>query len=392
MKRFIIDRTFVSTVFALMFFALVPARGQNPGNQPDRTIEAATRTQVIQGTLRRLNESYVFPDIAKKIEADILARYRRGEYDQIVSAQTFAQKLTAHLQAVSRDKHLNIRYSYEPLPPPPPAGPPSNEEWERMRRLWSAANHQFKKVERLDGNIGYLRLDGFSDPEHGMETVAAALNFITDTNALIIDLRFNGGGSPHMVALLASYFFGPEPVHLSDTYWRPADRIEEFWTRREVLGKRYGDKDVYILTSHLTFSAGEEFAYDLQALQRAKTIGEATGGGAHPGGVARLHDHFSLFVPSGRSINPITKTNWEGVGVKPDVEAQAEIAPKLAHLIALKQALKKYRRELLTPEKEEMRRTIAALKRELRDMRKEHPQKFSPETLKMILEENHEEN
>jgi len=102
------------------------------------------------------------------------------------------------------------------------------------------------------------------------------------------------------------------------------------------------DKDLYILTSGRTFSAPEAFAYDMQALKRATIVGEMTGGGAHGTTMHRLADHFSASIPFSRSINPVTKTDWEGVGVKPDVVVPADQALLTAHLMALKKATKKY--------------------------------------------------
>ena len=161
------------------------------------------------------------------------------------------------------------------------------------------------------------------------------MNFVANTDALIFDLRQNGGGDPVMVALICSYLFGDKPVHLNDLYWRKGDHTDEFWTKPNVAGKRYGDKDIYILTSSRTFSGAEEFSYNLKNLKRATIVGETTGGGAHPGGTVRLHEHFGVFVPIGRAISPITKTNWEGTGVEPDVKVSKEQALKTAYLMAL---------------------------------------------------------
>src|ERR1044072_6494109 len=307
--------------------------------QPDLTIDAATRTQVIDGILKRLNDSYVFPDVAKKMEQSIRERAGKKEYDQITSAKAFATKLTDDLQAVSHDKHLRVRYSNQVIPERGPRREPAAEEREQRKRDLTWMNHGYGKVERLPGNIGYLEFFNFADEELGADTVAAAMNFINGTDALIIDMRRNGGGNPAMVALVCSYLFGPEPVHLNDLYWREGNRTDEFWTRKEVAGKRYVNKDVYVLTSKRTFSGAEEFTYNLKNLKRATIIGETTGGGAHPGGGFRITEHFGMFVPTGRAISPITKTNWEGTGVTPDVAVPADQALVVARLMALKKSL-----------------------------------------------------
>lgn len=307
--------------------------------QPDLTIDAATRTQVIDAILKRLNDSYVFPDIAKKMELSIRERITKKEYDQITSAKQFATTLTNDLQAVSHDKHLRVRYSNEAIPERGPQREPTAEEREQRRRDLTYMNHGFAKVERLRGNIGYLEFLNFMDEELGADTVAAAMNFVNGTDALIIDMRNNGGGNPAMVALVCSYLFGPEPVHLNDLYWREGNRTDEFWTRKDLSGKRYLNKDVYVLTSNRTFSGAEEFTYNLKNLKRATIIGETTGGGAHPGGFFRVNEHFGMFVPTGRAISPITKTNWEGTGVTPDISVPADQALLVARLMALKKSL-----------------------------------------------------
>jgi hypothetical protein len=331
------------TLLTLTLLSAVLAAGtadalarQEPTDPPDMTVDAAARREVIDALFKRLNASYVFPETAAKMEQDVRERARRGEYEQITSAQEFARKLTSDLQSVSRDKHLRVRYSHRPLPENGGRREPSAEEREQFRRDMARMNYGFEKVERLPGNIGYVDFRGFMAPELGRDTVASVFSFLANTDALIIDLRRNGGGSPEMVALISSYLFGPDPVHLNSLYWREGDRTEEFWTLKEVAGRRYGNKDVYVLTSNYTFSAAEEFTYNLKSLKRATIVGETTGGGAHPGGMHRLHPHFGVFIPSGRAINPVTRTNWEGTGVEPDVKVPADRALKAAHLSAVK--------------------------------------------------------
>jgi hypothetical protein len=337
MKKMMTGAARALVILAAILLGTGPGFAQGQPQQQDRTVDAATRTEVIEGVLKRLNDFYVFPEIARKMDAAIRERLGNKEYDQITSPITLAETLTSHLQAVSKDKHLRVVYSVEPLPADGQMREPSPEERERQRVFMSMNNFGFEKIERLPGNVGYLDLRGFYPAEFGGETVVAAMNFLANTDALIIDLRRNGGGSPAMVALISSYLFGPEPVHLNDLYWREGDSTHQWWTLPYVPGKRYGaKKDVYVLTSKRTFSAAEEFTYNLKNLKRATIVGETTGGGAHPGGSRRVNDHFFVWVPSGRAINPVSKTNWEGTGVKPDIEVPADHALKTAHLDALK--------------------------------------------------------
>jgi C-terminal processing protease CtpA/Prc len=305
--------------------------------------------------------------MAQKMEAAIRERVKNKEYDKVTSAAEFARTLTEHLQAVSHDKHLRVRYSAETIPVREERKEPSAEEKEGFRRFVTRVNHGFEKVERMRGNIGYVDFRGFFDPELGAETVAAAMTFVANTDALIIDLRQNGGGDPAMVALISSYLFGNDPVHLNDLYWREGNRTEQYWTKPNVPGKRFEGKDVYVLTSNRTFSGAEEFSYNLKNLKRATIVGETTGGGAHPGTGARLGEHFGMFIPTGRAINPITKTNWEGTGVKPDVEVSSELALKTAYIMALNKA-----RDKATDEgaKNDYKRLIEDAQKELDALKK----------------------
>ena len=319
-----------------------PAQMMVRNDQPDRSIDAKASRDVVEGILKELKAAYVFPETAAKMEADLRKRLDKNEYAEIKSAKKLAEILTEHLQAVSKDKHLRVFYSYEPLPErpkeqePKPARGKDDPMWERMRERGRSTNFGFEKVERLEGNVGYLDLRMFVPAEMGGETAAAAMNLLANTDALIIDVRKNGGGAPSMVALICSYLFGPEPVHLNDLYFRPEDSTHQWWTLPLVPGRRYEGKSVYVLTSKRTFSAAEEFAYNLKCLKRATIVGETTGGGAHPGGMQKVHEHFGIFVPSGRAINPITQTNWEGTGVAPDISVPAARALQTAHLSALR--------------------------------------------------------
>jgi len=338
----------IACVLLLSACVLMPARAQGPAprNQPDLPIDSKLAREVIEGIVKHLREAYVFPETAKKIEADLRGRLDRNEYADVKSARRLAEVLTEHLQAISKDRHLRVFYDTDPIlgaprKPGPDPGPGQRDDWrERLRAMGEAMNFGFEKVERLEGNVGYLDLRMFMPAELGGDTAAAAMNLLAHTDALIIDVRKNGGGDPSMVALVSSYLFGPEPVHLNDLYFRPEDSTHQWWTLPHVPGRRYEGKPVYVLASRRTFSAAEEFTYNLKSLKRATIVGETTGGGAHPGGIKRITEHFGMFVPSGRAINPITRTNWEGTGVTPDVPVAADRALATAHLAALKAIVK----------------------------------------------------
>jgi C-terminal processing protease CtpA/Prc len=309
-------------------------RAQQPPDGPDRTVDAPERTEVIEGALKHLDTAYIFADVAKKMRDAVAARVANHEYDGITSARALADTLTKHLQEVSKDKHLRVRYSSDPIPGR--RNEPTPEERARFIENARRTNHGFNKLERLQGNVGYLELFGFSGLPEAGTTAVAAMNFLSNADALIIDLRQNGGGSPDMIGLITSYLVD-DRVHLNDFYYRERDEMQQFWTWPYVEGRRFGQaKPVYVLTARRTFSAAEEFTYNLKHLKRATIVGEATGGGAHPGGPRRITDHFAVWVPSGRAINPVSKTNWEGTGVEPDIKVEAKLALKTAHLDAMK--------------------------------------------------------
>jgi C-terminal processing protease CtpA/Prc len=233
---------------------------------------------------------------------------------------------------------MRVRYSADVLPADMVADAPQTpDDLARMRRMVAETNAGFVKVERLDGNIGYIRLDFFMPGDDVARLIAAAMTLVAGTDALIVDVRENHGGDPATVALLVSYLYDEAAeVHINDIYSRTDDSTRQYWNVAGLPAPRYANKPVYVLSSHVTFSGGEEFCYDIQNLKRGKLIGETTGGGANPGGETRLADHFRLFVPTGRAINPVTKTNWEGVGVKPDVAVPAARALDTAYLDALR--------------------------------------------------------
>jgi retinol-binding protein 3 len=304
----------------------------------------ADREAVANKVLAALEKEYVFPEVAAKMTAEVRTRIASGAYKGL-HPDAFANLLTRDLQSVSKDKHLRVRWSERPdvvreLEGGPADPDPASESKQReQRRAMSAKrNFGFERVERLSGNIGYLDLRGFNHPEVAAPTANAAMAFLGNTDALIVDLRHNGGGTPEMVAHLSSFLFGKERVHLNDLYFRPNDTTEEYWTH-EVPGPSFEGKDVYVLTSSRTFSAAEEFTYNLKCLKRATIVGEVTGGGANPGGMQRIDEHFAVFVPRGRAINPITKTNWEGTGVEPDVAVKADQALDTARMIAIDKAI-----------------------------------------------------
>lgn len=305
----------------------------------DKSLDAAKREEIINAVLKRLNAQYVFPQTAKKMESMIREKAAEKQYDSITNPAAFAQKLTEDLQSVSRDKHLRVLF--DPRGFPNRENPRmTEEEFTEFREFAARQNFGFERVERLQGNVGYIDVRRFFFAEMSGDAIAAAMNFVANTDALIIDLRQHRGGEPETVVLFASYFFD-EATHFNDIYWREGDRTQQFWTSPHVAGTPYLNKPVFILTGKDTFSGAEGFAYGLKTLKRATVIGETTGGGAHPAPVFRLTDFFGMQIPIARAISPVTKTNWEGTGIEPDIKMPAATALKTAHTAAVREILRR---------------------------------------------------
>jgi len=294
-------------------------------------LDAAARERVIDGVVKNLTEYYVYPETAKKMKDAIGAHEKAGDYNAITDGDAFAGRLTDDLEAVSHDKHLRVNYS--PVKLPVEDHGPSAEDQARMRKQMEHDNCGFGKVEILPRNIGYVKFNMFAEADDCAPTVIAAMNFLAHVDAIIFDLRDNGGGDPRMVAFISTYLFD-KPTHLNDLYNRKEDSTTQYWTLPYVPGTLLAKQPAFVLTSHRTFSGAEEFTYNLKNLKRATIVGETTGGGAHPVSGHRIDDHFMIGVPFARAVNPITKTNWEGTGVDPDVSVKASDALDTAQKLA----------------------------------------------------------
>ena len=287
----------------------------------DFRIDAKTRRQVIDEAIAKLDSNYVFPDVATKMAQAVRDRQKRGEYDEVTNGIAFANLLTDHFRAVSRDGHLRVNFNAGGVPQR--QGEPDARARESYRQQLLRDNCGFRQAEKQPGNVGYLKFDFFADPEFCGEVATRMLTSLAGVDALIIDLRENGGGDPAMVAHISSYLFSKR-THLNDIWERPRNRTEEYWTNPALPGAKIGDSvPVFVLTANRTFSGAEEFSYNLKNLRRATIVGETTGGGAHPVNGHPIAGRFMIGVPFARAINPITKTNWEGTGVEPDVKVPA---------------------------------------------------------------------
>lgn len=303
-------------------------------------IDARTRASVVDSVTGAIDSIYVLGDEARRITAHLRARLAAGAFDSLADPVALAQRLEAEAQGVHRDGHFGI----VALPPAPAAAPgtsgPDPREAERRLRILRATNYGFAETRILPGNVGYLKFDGFTDtgdhPAAG-EAATAAMNFLASCDALIIDLRANGGGSPSMIRLLAGYLFA-ESTHLINWDIRAEKKTVQSWSADHVPGRRLPDVPVYVLTSENTFSAAEEFTFDLQHLKRATIVGDTTGGGGHTvAAVGFGFDGFRILarIPLGRAYDPKTGKGWDGIGVLPDVPVDAAQALTAAHAAAL---------------------------------------------------------
>lgn len=318
---------------SLLLLTVTGAIASTPPSAPKVEVDRAVRLEVIDTLVAKLNAHYVFPDKAKQVEVVLRQHQREGKYDGITDGKQLAKQLSDDIDGVVHDKHMSVHVGARPVPPddamPPP--PQTRAEWEKqvppavLERVL-ASNLGVEKVDHLSPKIGYLQISMFGPVFLVSDKFAAAMNELADTDGLIIDLRNNGGGGGGSVALLISYLVD-ERTRLSDTWERTTGVTRQYWTQDKLDGKRYGGKKpVLILAGPNTKSAAESFAYQMQALKRATVIGERTWGGANASRPYRLSEYFAAFIPSRRSISPITHTDWEGAGVIPDVAAKVDDA------------------------------------------------------------------
>ena len=323
--------------------------------------EQLSGREIVTRALALLRENYVFPEQAAQVADAIEARLAAGEYDDLDEI-ALTELVTSHLQELTGDRHLALRLGGGPPGPRPEPGrrPERGPGGKPGRKLGRLDNFGIRRVERLDGNVGYLDLRRMAVPANAGPAIAAAMELVAGTYALIIDMRHNGGGAPEGVVFWCSYLVGGEPTHLNDIFRADTGETRQFWALPYVPGTRYPeDHPVYVLTSARTFSGGEDLCYTLQALGRAEIVGETTGGGAHPTRGFPISAAVHIGIPFARSVNPVTGTNWQGTGVVPDVPAAAEQAFDVAYGRALRRVLE--RDDLFPPIADQAREALTEL-------------------------------
>jgi len=279
-----------------------------------------------------IQDFYIYPDVAKKTGEHLYKQYEAGYFDQCKDNESFATVLTASVQTVNKDKHMKIMSNASYI------APENTLEAKAAHRMgqinnYRSINHGFKELKMLEGNVAYLDLRMFAPMDRAKEMVDANMKLLSLSDAVIIDLTHNGGGDPSMVQYLCSYFFDKK-LHLNSLYYREGDRTQEYWTLEEVGGKKMVEIPLFIMIGEETFSGAEEFAYNMQTQKRATLIGQTSAGGANPGGTRGINEHLSVFIPTGKAINPITNTNWEGVGVQPEIQTKKEETFRQVQILA----------------------------------------------------------
>lgn len=307
-------------------------------------IDEKTKEEVVVSVASIMQEKYVYADIGEKMAKYLITQFEKGEYKSYTEVTSFCGKLTSDLRDINNDKHVFVFYSPEEalLVRAEKGILPKDEVKKINEQIYKAdmrQNFGFRKIEILDGNIGYLNISYFTDTDTLEESINGSMKFLSNTDAIIIDLRDNGGGS--LTPLLFSYFFPNEKIYLGGCVCRDKTRNENLWTLSNITGKRLPDVELYILTNSKTFSAAEDFSYTMQNLKRAVVVGETTKGGAHPVDVLIVKGDILTQIAICESFNPITKSNWEGTGVKPDIEVESENALKIAHMKAIEHTIEK---------------------------------------------------
>lgn len=338
-------KTYLKTMLLILFVTVQNTVAQDT----KRLLNAKEKNEVVSAIKTHLEVAYIDLNLSKKMIMELDKNLKSDTYKKITSPVEFAKILTEDLQSISKDLHLKVRFEPERIAQEKLAVSEEKrlEMEKRTAMQMTEINYGFTEVKILEGNIGYLNLSQFADIKYAEETATATMNFLSNTNAIIIDLRANGGGVPSMIQLLSSYFFDEKPVLLSDFYERATNTKTQLYTFENVKGKRSTNKPFYILTSKHTFSAAEAFTYTLKHLDKAIVVGEVTKGGANRTKRINLNDGFTISVPYIQSIHPVTKTNWEGKGVQPDIKTDEKDAFVYAYVDAIKKTLKRNKNTVL---------------------------------------------
>ena len=282
--------------------------------------------------------SYPDADLAARIAAALRTQAARGGFDGAETGDAFAARLLAAMRAVYDDRHFSVDFHPRGAPASEPpleqadAAAPSADAvaWGRF------VNGGVARAERLAGNIGYFSIRGMPEAAGGLERALAAISFLSETDALIVDLRDCGGGDPAMAAAYQSALTDGAALTYARIDWRSGAPSRRLQTPAIAAERVYApDKPLFVLIGPGAISACEELAFTLGERGRATLVGETSAGAANPGRYVKVGDRFSLFLPSGRYVSSFSGGNWEGAGVAPDLSTPVERALDAAHQLAL---------------------------------------------------------
>lgn len=307
------------------------------------------KRQIVQLISENLLETYIDLDFAKEMTSALKSNIKSNRYKSITNPNEFSKIVTQDLQKVSKDLHLKLSFEPKKIAQKKRVMPEEMKikRAQMMAMRMAEINYGFTEVKVLNGNIGYLNLRMFADIKYAKYAATAAMSFLNNTNAIIIDLRTNGGGVPSMMQLLSSYFTGAKPILLSNFYERKTNSKTQLYTFETIDGKRMTNKPLYILTSKKTFSAAEAFTYTLKHLGKAVVVGEITKGGANRTKTINLNNNFSISIPYIKSIHPVTKSNWEVVGIQPTIKTSEKEAFVIAYIDAIHKTITRNKSKVL---------------------------------------------
>ncbi len=323
MRQSLVVYSFIVTVLLLII-------SYQSFSQQAAQLERAEVQRIIDTCLSAFRLHYIYPDAVGQMEKYIQKRVAEGDYDNLPDLEKLTERIKNDLRKISGDRHIWVDVM-DNLPVTEAASEEAIIEEKKQN------NFGFVKLEILPGNIGYLRLDGFTDLKYARETAIHAMGMLANCNAIILDLRDNHGGHENMVHFIASYFF-EEKTQLNSLYFREADSLVEGWTDPGIPGQKLIHQALILLTSQNTASGAESFAYTMKNYRRATIVGERTRGAAHWKECFQYPDlDIFLEIPVARPINPVTQKGWEGDGVAPDIEINSENALDKAYKLALEQ-------------------------------------------------------
>lgn len=324
-------------VFVVLIIRVISAHGQDFLESTKKEISSQEQKEIIELICDRFEKVYLYPEQVIVIRDSLNRKLVEGKYSKLKSASDFAFQLDKDIFSITNDKHMAVMYN-----------PQWAAEIAKSSGNWTAeevailkeSNYGFKELKILPGNVGYLDLRVFCPLRFAGETAVAAMNFFANCNALIIDLTNNGGGEDDMVQFLISYLVNPADslLSFSTTYSRYKNDYYQSYVYPYVPGKKLFNIPVYILISRSTFSAAEAFSFRLKTIHRATIIGENTRGGENPIEIQTVNDEYVLYIPAWKLVKSLTGTSsqWEGIGVKPDIEVQSSEALTTAYIHALR--------------------------------------------------------